>query len=87
MKGFKPSEEIWARVNAAILGENGAVVFVTLISGMCSLLRAAGICATEEEARAHIAAMMISPDSGDVGSLMPQLQEQLKRLDDGKWLQ
>lgn len=86
MQGFKPNHEIWARVNQAILDENAAVVLVTLISGMCSLLMHAGVCKDERQARVHLAACLLSPDDAPVGSLAPRLKDEFKRLNDGKWL-
>lgn len=87
MRGFKPDHAIWSRVNTAFLGENTATVMVTLISGLCAILKDAGVVADENHARAHLAAMLISPDDGSKpGSLMPQLKVELARLNDGKWL-
>jgi hypothetical protein len=87
MLGFKPNARIWKRVNRAILNENAGVVLVTLISGICSLLVDAKVSPNERSARVHLAAMLLSPDDGPVGSLVPQLQAELKRLNDGKWMQ
>lgn len=86
MKGFKPNHQIWSRVNSAIEGENAAEVLVTLISGICAILIQAGVCADEMSARVHLAAMILSPDTGEVGSLVPRLQAEFDRLKDGKWL-
>ena len=86
MLGFKPSKAIWTRVNQAILQENAGEVMVTLISGMCALLVQAGVAQNERAARVHLAAMLLSPDDGPVGSLAPELQAELARLSDGKWL-
>lgn len=86
MQGFKPNHEIWRRVNDAILGENAAVVLVTMISGLCAMLVQAGICKDENHARAHLAASILSPNGAKVGSLLPLLQAELARLDDGKWI-
>jgi hypothetical protein len=87
MLGYKPDKRIWGKVNAAILGENAASTLVTLMSGMCSLLVQEGICQDDAHARAHLAAMLISPDTGPVGSLRPFLDTELARLNDGKWVQ
>jgi hypothetical protein len=88
MMGFKPSPEIWSRVNQALVGENTAEVMVTLISGMCALLVQAGAVENEMDARAHLAAMLISPDTApEPGSLLPELHAELARLRDGKWIQ
>lgn len=88
MNGFKPNHEIWRRVNEAILGESAADVVVTLISGLCSLMIAAGVVPDERTARVHVAAMLLSPDDSTVpGSLLPMLQRELDRLKDGRWLQ
>jgi hypothetical protein len=87
VRGFKPNEEIWKRVNEAIFGENAAVVCATIISGLCSLLKAAGVAADDDGARIHLAAMVLSPDDRPVGSLIPRLQAECARLDDGRWRQ
>ncbi len=87
MLGFKPNKRIWKRVNRAILNENAAEVVVTLISGLCSLLIHAGVSMTEPAARVHLAAMLLSPDDGPVGSLAPGLPAEFARLDDGRWRQ
>ena len=60
MPEYKPDHEIWKRVHQVILGENTAAVVVTLLSGICTLLVDAGIVETEADARAHLAAMLIS---------------------------
>jgi hypothetical protein len=86
MRGFKPNHAIWARVNQAILNENAGEVMVTLISGMCALLVQAGVAQNERQARIHLAAMLLSPDDAPPGSLAPELQAELARLSDGKWL-
>lgn len=86
MLGFKPNEKIWKRVNAAIMEENAGVVLVTLISGMCALLVQSGVCTDERQARVHLSAMLLSPDDGAVGSLLPLLKAELRRLNDGKYL-
>jgi hypothetical protein len=88
MMGFKPSRRIWEKVNAAILNENAGETLVTLISGMCSMLVSTGVCADEMQARAHLAAVLLSPDTSDrPGELVPQMHAELARLADGKWLQ
>lgn len=86
MRGFKPGQAIWERVNDAILGENAASVLVTVISGMCSMLVQSGVCADERAARVSLAAMLLSPDDGPVGSLAPRLKAEFRKLNDGKWL-
>lgn len=87
MRGIKPSQKIWKRVNAAIMGESAAEVLITFISAMCQMLVQTGACATEDQARAHLAAMLLSPDNATrVGSLLPQLHAELARLNDGKWI-
>ena len=87
MQGFKPNHAIWKRVNEAILGENAAAVLVTLISGMCAVLVQSGVCADEQAARVHLAAILLSPDNGTkAGSLAHLLKAEFQRLNDGKWL-
>jgi hypothetical protein len=87
MLGFKPDPRIWAKVNAAILDENGATVLVTMISGLCALLVDWKPCRDEEHARVHFAAVLLSPDSASkAGSLLDRLPAELARLEDGKWL-
>ncbi len=88
MLGFKPKHELWSRVNQAILGESAADVFTTCLNGFCQILVQGGICPDENHARAHIAAMLLSPDTNpQPGSLVPLLQAELARLADGKWIQ
>lgn len=65
------------------MDENAAVVLVTMISGLCQMLIGAGVCKTEDEARAHLAASMLSPSTGSIGSLVPLLQGELERLQHG----
>jgi hypothetical protein len=89
MLGYKPNPEIWSRVNAVIMGENAAEVVVTFISAMCQMLIQAGACLDEPTARAHLAAMLVSPDTDSrVGSLMPLMQAELAKLraDEGRWI-
>lgn len=88
MRGFKPDQAIWERVNKAVLGENAAVVAVTIISGLCNLLVVGGAAPNEEGARILLAAMVLSPDDGTApGALIPRLQAECTKLDDGKWRQ
>lgn len=83
MYGFKPNEDIWKRVNAAIMGEDMGETAVTLISGLCSMLMVAGVAKDETQARVHLAAMLLSPDgSPEPGALLPMLDAELKRLGD-----
>lgn len=87
MLGYKPNKKLWQKVNAAILGANAAEALVTIVSGMCALLVDAGVCANEPEARAHLAAVLLSPDTApEPGSLLPLLRVELDRLRDGKWI-
>lgn len=92
MLGVKPDPEMWRRINLAFLGgkpdQSAATVIVTMISGMSQMLIQGGICRDEHQARAHLAAMLISPDDlpGRPGALMRQLKNELLRLDDGKWI-
>jgi hypothetical protein len=82
MRGIAPNKRIWEKVNQAILGENAAVALVTIISGLCGLLKQSGVCATEDEARAQLAAMLLSPDKPGAapGSLVPLLQVELEKI-------
>lgn len=88
MLGYKPSQRIWKVVNAAIMDENAAEVLVTLISGMISLLVESKVCPDVRSARAHLAAMLLSPDTGEVGALLPDLEAELAKLraSHGKWM-
>ena len=80
MATFKPDREIWARVNEVIVDENTATVLATLISGLTAILLDCGVCETEEDARVHLAAIVLSPDTGPIGSLAPRLNEHLRRF-------
>lgn len=86
MRGIKPNKKIWERVNAVIIDENAAVVLITFQSAMCQLLIQSGVARNEDHARAQLAAMLLSPDTGPVGSLKPMLDAELANLDDGKWI-
>lgn len=87
MMGFKPSKRIWEKVNAAILDENAGETLVTLISGMCALLVDSGVCTNEMQARAHLAAVLISPDTASYpASLMPELHLEITKLKDETWI-
>jgi len=81
----KPSQRIWSKINGVLLDENAAEVLVTLIDGMCSLLVSFGAVANDEEARVHLAAMLLSPGTHpEVGSLAPRLEAEFERLRAGK---
>ena len=80
MMGVKPNKVLWSRVNQVILGESTAEVMITFISAMCQMLIAAGAVRDEEQARVHLAAMLLSPDTGPVGSLVPRLKAELRKL-------
>jgi hypothetical protein len=87
MRGFKPNKAIWARVNPVIMGESAADVIITFQSAMCQMLIQGGIVDNEDAARAHLAAMLLSPDYADKpGSLLPLVQAELARMNDGKWI-
>jgi hypothetical protein len=88
MRGISSDAELWAKINRVILDDNAAVVLVTLIDGMCSLLMHSGVAASSDDARVHLAALVLSPDDGrPAGSLIPRLQAECARLEDGKWRQ
>jgi hypothetical protein len=88
MRGFKPNQKMWARVNAVIMGESAADVITTFISAMAQILIQAGVAADESHARAHLAATLLSPDTGDKpGSLVHLLDGEFAKLNDGKWIQ
>jgi hypothetical protein len=87
VRGVKPSPALWKRVNEAMMNENAAVAVITLQSGLAQLLIQAGVCSTEEQARVHLAAMLLSPDNAPhAGSLLPQLQAEIARISGGGWL-
>ncbi len=82
----KPNKEIWDRVNPVIMNESVADVIVTFHSAMGQMLIQAGVVTTEEQARAHLAAILLSPDTSDeVGTLMPLLQAEIARIKAGLW--
>jgi hypothetical protein len=77
----KPNLALWKRVNDAIMNENAGDVLVTLISGLTCMLIEIGACATVAQARAHLAAIILSPDDApEPGSLLPLLHDELERL-------
>jgi hypothetical protein len=88
MRGFKPNQKIWERVNAVIMGESVAEVINTFISAMCTMIVEAGVAGCENAARAHLAAVLLSPDTSDrPGSLVPLLDAEFAKINDGKWIQ
>jgi hypothetical protein len=88
MRGVKPDEELWRRINEVLVDENAATAMVTVISGFCQLLIVAGLANNEDSARIHLAAMVLSPDDGrPVGSLISRLQAECQKIEDGKWRQ
>jgi hypothetical protein len=80
MLGFKPSGRIWKKVNKAILGENAGEAISTIINGLSMLLVQAGVARDELDGRVHLAAMLLSPDSGPVGGLADRLPEHFAAL-------
>jgi len=78
--GFKPSKRIWNRVNRVLLGENVAETIITILGGLSMMLVQAGAAKDEIDGRVHLAAMLLSPDSGPVGSLQDRLPEHLAAL-------
>lgn len=84
MFGVNPDPEMWHRANVAMLNGaadvNAGVMLVTLLSGCESILVTSGLFPTTQQARAHLAAMLISPNDGKPGSLLPMLEHELKRL-------
>lgn len=88
MLGIKPNKKIWERVSSVIMGESAGTVIITFTSAMCQMIIQAGVAEDEAHARAHLAAMILSPDTGNKpGSLIPLLQNELAKLNDGKWIQ
>lgn len=89
MLGFRPNQKMWERVNSQIMGENAAEVICTFIGAMCSMVIEAGVADNVAQARAHLAAILLSPDTAPKpGSLLPLLQTELAKLNDGgKWIQ
>ena len=77
---MRPNPEIWRRVNLAIVNENAAEALVTIINGLSMLLVHAGVCTDERHGRAHLAAMLASPDDGEPGTLMPAVAREVERL-------
>lgn len=87
MRGFKPNQEMWAKVNQVIKDESLADVFSTFINALCQQLIHAGVAKDENEARVQFAAMILSPDNAaKAGSLLEALKKEFKKLDDGKWI-
>lgn len=84
IQNMKPDAAMAARINHAFLGgqpsQNAGVVLVTLVSMAAELLRQTGVSANEHEARAHLAALLVSPDDGPLGNLIPQFKAELRKL-------
>lgn len=87
MSTCEPSERIWRKVNAAIMGENSAEIVATLLSGICAVIRDSGVAEDEDEARVVLAATILSPSDRPVGSLADRLPAEIDRLrNDGAWV-
>lgn len=81
--GVKPDQAMWERINLAFLDgrreQNAAVTTVTLLSGATAIIKHS-LGMSEDEARAHIAAILLSPDTGPPGWLLPKLEAELRKL-------
>ena len=82
MPDIPPCQRIWANVNKAIEGEEMGPAISSILNGLSQLVKG-GLVVTEDEARAHLAAICLSPAERPVGSLGPLLAEQLDRLRKG----
>lgn len=88
MRGIKPHKALWKKVNLVLVdADNLGVVVVTMMSGLCQLLIHSGAAKDEDEARCQLAAMTLSPDDRPhAGGLLPRLQAEIAKLEDGNWL-
>jgi hypothetical protein len=71
---------LWARINAVLVGENMGEALVTMIDGMVSIFISIGVAPDDPHARAHLAAIMLSPLGAPPGSLQPLLNAELARI-------
>ena len=82
--GTKPNPDMWERMNLAALNGaesvNAAELLSTLVGACSSILMSSGVVVNDGAARAHLAAMLLSPDTGPVGALLPLLHVELARL-------
>ena len=74
--------DLWLKINLVLVESSTdmAVGLSTMIEGMVSLLKDAGVAKTNEEARVQLAASLLSPNEGEVGSLVPMLEKELNKL-------
>ncbi len=74
--------ELWRKVNIVLVESKAdmGTALSTMIEGLVSLVKSTGVVSTNEEARVHMAAMLLSPNEGDVGSLLPMLEAELNKL-------
>lgn len=79
MPDVQPGERIWSAVNKAIEDEEFGPVVASVVGGFTQLIMGAlGI--TEDQARAHLAAICLSPTGRPTGSLEPLLADELERM-------
>ncbi len=77
----KVDHELWRKVNLVLLDENAGIVAATLIGGLCGLLTSIGVAKDDEQARIHLAAMVLSPIGAPVGSLIKRLQAEAAKIE------
>ena len=77
---LRPDAELWLKVNTAMEGEDLGMAIATIVNGLSMLLLSTGVVENELQARAHLAAMVMSPDCAPVGSLLPHALTELERL-------
>lgn len=81
MSDAPASSRIWANINAVIEAENLGETIATIVGGVSQLIMR-GLNITEEQARAHLAAICLSPAGRPIGALEPALKGELVRLRD-----
>lgn len=75
-----PSDQLWHEVNLVIEGENAAEVIASIVGGLAWLIRRAMPGLTKDRARAHLAAIVLSPSGHEVGALLPRTEVELAAM-------
>lgn len=82
MPDIPSDKRIWSNVNEAIKDENLGSATASVIDGFSQLIMH-GLGVTEDQARAHLAAICLSPAGRPIGSLDSILSGELNRLREG----
>lgn len=86
-KTYNVDPKLWAKLNAALLGESPGTAIATMIIGACNILVATGGAEDVDDARVQLAAMALSPADRRIGALEDRVPEALARLRGDRYLQ